>query len=311
MMEMPLWRTRFADWLELRYRSRDTRHNYLNHLSPFLQFIQAMGLTSWAELNQDVLEEYRGHVFALRHPRTGNALKVGTHVVRLMAVKVFCKFLVRDGYLLANPAAQLELPRRKKPLPLVLTESEVLKLMATPDTEKLTGIRDRAVLELLYGTGLRNGEMCSLTLDLVDLATHQLRLQQGKGDKGRILPLGQEAQVWLELYLESVRPFLLRTPAVTALFLDRWGHGPISRNTVSALVRKLGKKAGLGKEVTPHSLRHSCATHMLRRGAGLRHIQQMLFYNESASTEHYTKVEVTDLSRVLARCHPRESFKKS
>ncbi len=152
--------------------------------------------------------------------------------------------------------------------------------------------------------------MCSLTLDLVDLATHQLRLQQGKGDKGRILPLGQEAQVWLELYLESVRPFLLRTPAVTALFLDRWGHGPISRSTVSTLVRKLGRKAGLGKEVTPHSLRHSCATHMLRRGAGLRHIQQMLGHEQLSSTEHYTRVEVTDLRRVLARCHPRESFKK-
>jgi integrase/recombinase XerD len=310
MIDPPLWKARFADWLEVRYRSQDTHRSYLGPLNAFLEFILALGITSWAELNQDVLEEYRAHVFALRHPRTGNALRVVTQIGRLMAVKVFCKFLVRDGFILANPAAQLELPRHKPPLPLVLTESEVLKLLDAPDTEKLTGIRDRAILEVLYGTGLRNGEMCSLTLDLLDLATHQVRLQRGKGDKGRILPLGQEAQVWLELYLESVRPFWLRNPSVTAVFLDRWGSGPITRSTVSMIVRALGKKAGLGKAATPHSLRHSCATHMLRRGAGLRHIQQMLGHEQLSSTEHYTKVEVTDLRRVLSRCHPRETFKK-
>jgi integrase/recombinase XerD len=310
VIDAALWKARFSDWLEVRYRSQDTRHNYLASLGRFLEFLNALGLTSWAEVTRDVLEEYRAHVFGLRHPRTGNFLKVGTHVARLMTVKVFFRFLVRDGHLLANPALQLELPRHKKPLPVVLTESEVLKLLETPDTQELTGIRDRAILELLYGTGLRNGEMCSLELDLLDLATHQVRLQRGKGDKGRVLPLGQEAQVWLELYLESVRPFWLRNPAVQAVFLDRWGSGPITRTTVSMLVSQLGKKAGLGKAVTPHSLRHSCATHMLRRGADLRHLQQLLGHEQLSSTEHYTKVEVSDLRRVLSRCHPRESFKK-
>jgi site-specific recombinase XerD len=102
----------------------------------------------------------------------------------------------------------------------------------------------------------------------------------------------------------------LRNPAVQAVFLDRWGSGPITRTTVSMLVSQLGKKAGLGKAVTPHSLRHSCATHMLRRGADLRHLQQLLGHEQLSSTEHYTKVEVSDLRRVLSRCHPRESFKK-
>jgi len=212
--------------------------------------------------------------------------------------------------LLRNPASQLELPGHKPPLPVVLTESEVLKLLETPDIKKLTGIRDRALLELLYGTGLRNGELCSLTLDLLDLATHRVRLQKGKGEKPRVLPLGQEAQAWLELYLENVRPFWLRDPAVQAVFLDRWGSGPILRTAVSGLVRQLGRKAGLGKAVTPHALRHSCATHMLRRGASLRHLQQLLGHEQISSTEHYTRVEVSDLRRVLLRCHPRESFPK-
>lgn len=310
MIDPALWKARFADWLEVRFRSSDTRNNYLRGLNPFLEFVLALGATSWAEVNQDVLEEYRAHVFGLRNPRTGNSLRVGTHIARLMSVKVFFRFLVREGFVLANPAAQLELPRHKVPLPVVLTESEVLKILDEPDTTTLTGIRDRTILELLYGTGLRNGEMCSLTLDLVDLAVHQVRLQKGKGGKGRVLPLGQEAQVWLELYLESVRPYWLRNAAVTAVFLDRWGSGPITRCTVSMLVRSLGKRAGLGKAVTPHSLRHSCATHMLRRGAGLRHIQQMLGHEQLSSTEHYTRVDVTDLRRVLSRCHPRETFKK-
>lgn len=309
MLETDLWRARFADWLEVRYRSRDTRHNYLSPLKCFLEFVVALGLTSWGEANRDVLEEYRAHVFSLRHPRTGNPLRVGTHVAHLMAVKVFFKFLSREGYILANPAIELELPKQKKGLPLVLTESEILKLLDVPDTTRKTGIRDRAILELLYGTGVRNSELCSLTLELLDLACHTVRLQKGKGNKPRILPLGQEAQAWLELYLEKVRPFWLRNSQCQAVFLDRWGSGPITRSTLSMLVRKLSKKAGLGKAATPHALRHSCATHMLRRGAGLRHIQQLLGHEQLSSTEHYTRVELTDLRKVLSRCHPRENFK--
>lgn len=307
-METSVWKARFADWLGARYRSSDTCRNYLSHLTSFLEFVAALGLTSWAEANRDVLEEYRAHVFSLRHPRTGNPLRVGTHVAHLMAVKVFFRFLSRDGYIVANPASDLELPRHKKPLPLVLNEPEILKLIEVPNTARRPGIRDRAILELLYGTGLRNSELCSLTLDLLDLGGHTVRLQKGKGNKPRLLPLGQEAQAWLELYLERVRPFWLRNPQCQAVFLDRWGAGPITRCTISMLVRKLGRQAGLGKAATPHSLRHSCATHMLRRGAGLRHIQQLLGHEQLSSTEHYTRVELTDLRKVLSRCHPREGF---
>ena len=170
-------------------------------------------------------------------------------------------------------------------------------------------VDDRALLEVLYGTALRNGEVCSLTLDQVDLAQHLVRLQKGKGNKGRVVPLGQEAQVWLELYLEKVRPGLLRNPALTFLFLDRWGHKALLRATVSKIVRDLGRRAELGKVVTPHILRHSCATHMLRRGAGLRQIQRLLGHEQLSSTEHYTRVEVSDLRRLLTRCHPRERSK--
>jgi integrase/recombinase XerD len=136
-----------------------------------------------------------------------------------------------------------------------------------------------------------------------------VRIQQGKGDKPRVVPLGQEAQAWLETYLEKVRPRWLRNPQLTTIFLDRWGHNGLSRAGVCQIVRQLGRDAKLGKTVTPHILRHSCATHMLRRGAGLRQIQQLLGHSQLTSTEHYTRVEVSDLRRVIARCHPRERGK--
>jgi len=308
-MDWDLWTARFHDWLELQFPSQDTLRNCVSGVKPFFEFAQSLGLQSWTEANRDILEEYRNRVFFAKHPRTGQALKVGTHVARLMAVKTFFRFLIREGYLLANPAALLELPRLRAPLPAVLSEAEILRLMEVPDTTTPLGIRDRALLEVLYGTALRNGEVCSLTLDQVDLAQHLVRLQKGKGNKGRVVPLGQEAQSWLETYLLQVRPALLRNPGLSAIFLDRWGHKALGRASVSQIVRDLGRRGELGKVVTPHILRHSCATHMLRRGAGLRQIQQLLGHEQLTSTEHYTRVEVSDLRRLIARCHPRERGK--
>ena len=305
-METEVWRERFRDWLTVRYASPDTVRNYLAGLVPFFEFIQGLGLASWTQATRDVIEEYRGRLFYRKHSKTGKALSVGTHVARLMAVKIFFRFLVREGFLMANPTAQLELPRRKTPLPEVLSEFEVVRLLEFPDTMTLSGIRDRALLELLYGTALRNSEVCSLTLDQVDLERHQVLLQKGKGNKGRVVPLGEESQAWLERYLDHVRPQWLRSPGLTAVFLDRWGHKALSSNGLAQIVRGLARAAQLGKAVSPHVLRHSCATHMLKRGASLRHIQQLLGHSSLTSTEHYTRVEISDLRRVLTRCHPRE-----
>lgn len=308
-MEFEVWRERFRDWLTVRYASPDTVRNYVVGLVPLFEFIRGLRLTSWTMVTRDVLEEYRSRLFYRKNSRTGQALSVGTHVARLLAVRIFFRFLVREGFLMANPAAQLELPRRKAPLPEVLSELEIVRLLEYPDTETLSGIRDRALLELLYGTALRNSETCSLTLDQVDLGRHVVRLQKGKGNKGRVVPLGEEAQAWLELYLEQVRPRLLRSPGLTAVFLDRWGHKALSSNGLAQIVRTVARAAQLGKAVSPHTLRHSCATHMLKRGASLRHLQQLLGHSSLTSTEHYTRVEVSDLRKVIARCHPRERKK--
>ena len=308
-MQFDLWKERFREWLTLRFSSLDTVKGYLSGITPFFGFVRELGFSTWTEVTRDVLDEYRNRQFYSKHHRTGRALSVGTHVSRLIAVKIFFRFLAREGFLLADPAAHLELPRMKKPLPAVLSEVEVGRLMEIPDLHTLGGIRDRTLLEVLYGTALRNSETCSLTLDQVDLGTHLIRLQKGKGDKGRVVPLGEEAQAWLEIYLEKVRPKWLRNPALTAIFLDRWGHNALSRCGLSQIVRAVGQRAGLGKAVSPHMLRHSCATHMLRGGASLRHLQELLGHSTLSSTEHYTRVEVSDLRKVLSRCHPRERKK--
>lgn len=303
--EAELWRARFEDYLKVRY-SQDTVNNYRRGLAPFLEFVQASGLTRLSEVTADFLEGYRTHLFYRRHPRTGQSLSLGTQVAYLLAVKVFFRFASREGLVAYNPAAQLDLPSAPKVLPRVLSEAEVLQLLETPDVRRPLGIRDRALVELLYGTALRNHELCALKLDQLELSRHLVRVPRGKGGKGRVVPLGEEAEVWLQTYLVRVRPQLVRNPALTHVFVDRWGQAGLQRAALTAILRKLTQASGLGKRVTPHTLRHSCATHMLRRGAGLRQLQTLLGHASLESTEHYTRVELSDLRKTLRRCHPRE-----
>lgn len=304
-MDIDLWKQRFRDWLELEFASADTVSNQVQGLRLFWQLIQTQKIESWTEVTRDFVDEYRAQLFCEKHKRTGQPLATGTHIARIVAVKTFFRFLVAEGFLLHDPAAHLEYPKHRLALPAVLSEPEIERLMQTPEVATGAGLRDRTLLELLYGTALRNSEICSLTLEQVDLGQHLVRLQKGKGNKGRVVPIGQEAQSWLELYLEKVRPGWLRNPSLTAIFLDRWGHRALSRGGLTQIVRELGRQAELGKVVTPHTLRHSCATHMLRRGAGLRQVQKLLGHEQLSSTEHYTRVEVSDLRRMLRLHHPR------
>lgn len=304
-LDLNIWRERFADWLKTRYPSKDTINNYTRGLEPFLVFIDGHRPSSWSDVNRDWLEEFRNHLFAHR-TKTGRALANGTVTARLLAVKTFFRFLVQQGFLMASPAAYLELPRVTKPLPSVLTEAEMICLLNTPNLRTRAGIRNRAILEMLYGTGIRNHELVALRLGDVDAHHGFVRLPKAKGNKPRVVPIGQEALHWLNRYLEEVRPFWLRNPSLDSIFLDRWGHNALSGQGLSNLVREICVQTALGKRITPHTLRHSCATHMLRNGAGLRQVQELLGHSQITSTEHYTRVEVSDLRKTLARCHPRE-----
>ncbi len=304
-LEVELWVARFTEHLTVRC-SRDTVATYRRSLRRCLEYLAGCGVTRLSEVTAELLEGYRAHLFAQRHPRTGQPLGLGSQKAYLLAVKAFFRFALREGLVAYNPAARLELPQVRETMPGVLSEAEVLAFLEVPDLATPLGVRDRTLLEILYGTALRNQELCSLTLDQLDLGRHLVRLRRGKGNKGRVVPLGGEAQAWLELYLARVRPQLLRASGVQAVFLNRWGTAGMQRAALTAIVRRLVRRSGLGKAVTPHTLRHSCATHMLRRGAGLRQLQTLLGHACLSSTEHYTHVELSDLRRALRRCHPRE-----
>jgi len=220
-------------------------------------------------------------------------------------VKAFFGFLYRRGYALHDPAARLEYPRGERRLPrTILTPEEARRMLEAPDTRTLLGLRDRAILETFYATGIRVGELVQIQAHEVDTQERLLRVVMGKGRRDRNLPLTKAAAAAIDHYLEKVRPCLAAHGRSSALFLSARG-GPLNRWLVNLVVHRAAKRAGIKKPATCHTFRHSMATHLLRGRADIRHIQALLGHASLATTERYTRVEVQDLRQVLARAHPR------
>ena len=206
--------------------------------------------------------------------------------------------------LLHNPASELEMPRPEKRLPQdVLSLGEVQRLMAVPDVADPLGIRDRAMLELFYSTGMRRTELCRLELPDLHTERRTVHIRQGKGHKDRMVPVGGHAAYWLERYLQETRPRLCLDTRTPALFLTGYG-GPFNPDVLSRMVSVWMARAGLPKKGSCHLLRHTCATHMLEGGADIRYIQQLLGHAKLDTTAIYTEVSIKQLQEVHARCHP-------
>ena len=186
----------------------------------------------------------------------------------------------------------------------MLTRAEARLLLESTPAVKPIDIRDRALLEVLYATGVRRAELLSLAVGDVDTRSAMLRVERGKGGRSRVLPLTVGACAALALYLREVRP-RFAAAGVAALFVSSRGGGPLSDNDVVRIVRKAARRAGLRKRATPHTLRHSFATHLLQSRVDIRLIQKLLGHRRLSTTEIYTRVEIGDLRRVVARCHPR------
>lgn len=305
MLDLMLWRARWTEWMQLRRWSERTVGVYLWELGPLFRFLESKGVESIGELNRSLIEAYRLHLFYMRRP-DGRPLSHSRQQVRLAAVKAFCRFLRQERYLLLDPAVDVASPRANRVLPRVPTEREVLRLLSAPDVKTPLGLRDRAILELLYSTGIRNTELRSLSLEELERDRRQLIVRRGKGRKQRVVPLGEEAAYWVDEYLTRGRPQLARDPRERHVFLTWRGQPLATTEALSELVRRAVRQARLKHRITPHSLRHAMATHMLRGGAGLRHLQEMLGHASAGTTQRYTRVELTDLRRVHRRCHPRE-----
>jgi len=222
---------------------------------------------------------------------------------RLVALRMFYRFLVLERKLKEDPTENVEAPRTLKSLPAYLTGEEVERLLEAPDLGKANGLRDRAILETLYATGIRVSELTGLTLDRLNAAVGFL-LVMGKGSKERVVPLGEVAQDWIQRYLGASRPRLLKGKSSDALFVTARG-GAMTRQNAWALVRKHARTAGIGKRMSPHTLRHSFATHLLEHGADLRSLQMLLGHADITTTQVYTHVEQERLKRIYRRYHPR------
>lgn len=306
-MNAARWLDRFEEWMALRQIAATTRANYRQRTRIFLEYLAERNL-ALTQVTREVLEDYRLRLF-YRH-YLGRPIGPASQANHLVAVKKFFRFLIKDNALLLDPTAELDLPRLPSRLPRsVPSEKEIRRLLEAPDVGTLLGLRDRAILELLYATGLRNAELRHLTLDAVRLEERLVWVFRGKGDKSRVVPLGREAAYWLSEYLVRARPRLARSAAEKHLFLG--SKGPLrSSMSLNKVIQRAAVLAGAGETVTPHGFRHACATHMLRHGAGLRQLQEILGHSSAGTTQRYTKVEVSDLRRVHRRCHPRERRKR-
>lgn len=237
-----------------------------------------------------------------RRTRRGTVLSTATQAVRIGAIRRFFGFLERRGFLLHNPAAHLPSPRERWMPRVVLSEKQVERLMETPPARTRSGQRDRAILELLYGTGIRIGECARIDVMDLDLGEGWLLVRDGKWKKDRVVPVAGRAAAAVALYIREVRPSFVHDPQEPALFLSHFGTR-LKAGSLYVQIKGHAKAAGLS--ISPHGLRHACATHLLRRGADLRHIQELLGHSHLQTTTVYTRVNVSALREVVDRAHPR------
>lgn len=286
----------FLDYLLVeRGVSPNTVDAYARDVACFLAHLRRCGVDDAAASGRDVLSFLKAQRDA--------GLSARTLARRLSALRTFYRFLLREGLAAASPLARLESPRLWKTLPRTLSRSEASAVVEVPDGEGPAGLRDRALLEVLYATGLRVSEVSHLTLDQVDLTMGFVRTV-GKGSKERLVPLGGRAQEALRAYLAAGRPLLLKRGRSPHVFLSRLGRR-LSRQSVWKLVKAACRRAGVSGAASPHTLRHSFATHLLEGGADLRSLQMMLGHADLATTQIYTHVTRERLRELVRRHHPR------
>lgn len=288
---------RFLDDLRARRNASPyTLKNYRTDIGQFLCYCRAHGVTAITQVDRAFLREYLAVL--------GEQGYVKASIIRRLAeLRSFGSFLVREGILDRNPFRMVGAPRMPRRLPRCLTVAEIEALLSVPDPSTPQGLRDRAIIEVLYGAGLRVGELVSLNVEDVDFYSAQVRVV-GKGQKERIALLGQMAVQALRLYLQIGRPALVGQRPTSALWLNRQG-GRLSARSVALMLRRAGRLAGIRTSVSPHILRHSFATHLLDGGADIRVVQELLGHANLTTTQIYTHVSQSHAREVYLRAHPR------
>jgi integrase/recombinase XerD len=291
----------FLSYLELeRGLSRNTTQSYENDLRQASHFLKKIGAAGWKKVSAQQLT-------AWLHWLSDQGFTESSQARKLSAVRTLCRYLVHEKVREDNPTDLLAGPKIRRKLPQTLSPGEMQKLLAGPTGADAYAIRDRAMLELVYSSGLRASEICGLTLQQVDLEHGFVRVF-GKGSKERVVPLGDKARDAVQAYLGSGRPRLVKPKTGSELFITERGKA-MSRKTLWAMVKSAAARAGLDQAVKPHLLRHSFATHLLGGGADLRAIQEMLGHASIGTTQIYTAVESSRLLDQHAKHHPRNKSK--
>ncbi len=296
---------KYLEWLKVKGFSQETNRRKDSTLRQFIAWCDERAIHDPKIITKPMLERYQRHLFYYRQAN-GKPLAFSSQNVFLSAVKSWFKWLTQENYLPSNPASEVEAIKRPKQLPdAVLSVEEVEQVLKAIDVSEAEGLRNRALLETVYSTGIRRSEVCRLLLSDIDFQRGSLFVRQGKGSKDRCVPIGARALTWLRRYLDQARPHLLTDLIEQHLFLNAYGE-PITPSYLGHQVKKLLNQAGIERTGGCHLFRHAMATHMLENGAELRYIQAILGHEDINTTTLYTYVAIDQLRQVHERTHPAE-----
>ena len=295
---------RYLEWMRTKNYSENTVGGFEGTLARFIVWAEERGVVRPNEVTKPIMERYQRYLYHLRKPN-GDPLSFKTQACCLTALRSWFKWLSRNNHVLYNPASDLDMPRLGRRLPKhVLTVNEAEQIINIPDVNTNRGLRDRAILETLYSTGIRRMEIINLSLYDVDYDRGTIMVRDGKGKKDRMVPIGERALAWIERYHDEVRPILEAgdTEGHT-LFLTDLGK-PFRKDEMTAQVRQYVVAANTGKRGACHLWRHTAATVMHDAGADIRFIQAFLGHARLQTTEIYTQVSIRQLKAIHSACHP-------
>lgn len=293
--------------LKILGRATLTQRNAKYGLQDFNRFLAEEKVHHIEELTAEVMAEYQQEL-AFRLTGKGTPLTLRSQGQLLAVAKNFTRFLKEQDYLLADPGEKIQLPKKPRRLPrVILSAAEMKQLLNGPDIRTDRGYRNRVILEILYDTGIRRAEVANIKLRDLDLDGGYIHIRSGKGDKDRVVPLSSRVSSLVKSYIVSIRASFLHGKDKGYLILNRWGE-KMDANSVWAVVKRCAHLSGIKKNVTTHTFRHTCATHMLKHGAPVRHVQELLGHESLESTQIYTHVTINDLKAVHAKYHPGESL---
>lgn len=295
--------TGYLEWLRFKGFSPETLRVWNHVLWLFAQWLHERGVMRPREVTPAMIERYQRYLISYRK-RDGGPISNRGIRGRLSPVRSFFRWLMRKHHLLSNPAADMELPKVGLRIPKqILSVKDVESVLSQPDLSTAIGLRDRAMLEVLYSTGIRRAELSRLKQLDVDMERETLLISEGKGMRDRLIPIGHRALLWVRRYLTEARPCLAVEPDEGYLFLTKEGT-PFVPGSLSPLMAGYVKRSGIGKTGSCHIFRHTMATLMLEGGADIRYIQQMLGHARLESTETYTRVSMRKLRKVFQATHP-------